>query len=376
MIESTLDTLSREQAERPCGRLLEALPVLEKAAQTLYGEKLQTLAARCELEAAPNAAEAVKYEAYRFETPYQHNAKLVLPYRAATVLLKALCGETNPTLYAVRQSDGSYSLELFEVRSHLVEILQEKTVVVLDSTVPPQLKMLLSELEEIRYEVPQNIEITQITNALYSKSDLAKPATRQLVAQGIKAFAQGSQRHLTILPQKYEDGEQALELPQASQVEHWGLHRATNQFSDCDSLALVGHHLRPIDRIEAEVKAIKGWMASKDRLAEVKTPEETIEDSSRSKLRLYNCRQPNGRAAGRWMHAHTDPDVQAAIEHDYTAHLIQAIGRLRAALRPAYLPPVKILILCNEPVGDLSIYHLTTIKRLGLNRTTLTSPLI
>jgi hypothetical protein len=86
------------------------------------------------------------------------------------------------------------------------------------------------------------------------------------------------------------------------------------------------------------------------------------EQATTRKLRLYNYLSPFGRAAGRWMHAQADRDVQAAIEHDYTSHIIQAIGRLRAGLRPVSLPPVRVLILCNEPVAGLKIDCLTTVK--------------
>jgi hypothetical protein len=67
------------------------------------------------------------------------------------------------------------------------------------------------------------------------------------------------------------------------------------------------------------------------------------------------------------MRADTDSDIQAAIEHDYTANIIQAIGRLRAALRPDHLPPARVLILCNEPVADLKIDLLTTVEELTTN---------
>jgi hypothetical protein len=373
VIETALDGLSCKKAatNKPSTHLIPALTALSAAAAQA-GLELSELVAECQEEATQtDMAEALRYEAYRFETPYQHNAKLVLPYRAATALLHALTQPDNPP-YAVRQADGSYHLELFEVRGHLVELLQQKTVVVLDSTVPPQLKMLLPDLEEVCYEVAQHLHITQITNALYSKADLYNPATRALVGGGITAFVQSqrqgndhgqapgqgqdSYNHLAIVPMRFEAGNEAISLPNGSRVEHWGLHRATNQYQGCDTLTLVGHHLRPIDRIEAEVRAIRVW-------AGLVAPALT----ANRQLRLYNYLSPvTGKAAGRWMHAHPDTQVQAAITHDYTSHIIQAIGRLRAALRPDWLPKVRVLILCNEPVGDLSVDCLTTVKRLGV----------
>ncbi len=67
------------------------------------------------------------------------------------------------------------------------------------------------------------------------------------------------------------------------------------------------------------------------------------------------------------MRSDPDRDIQAAIEHDYTANIIQAIGRLRAALRQNHLPPARVLIMCNEPVADLKIDLLTTVEELATN---------
>ncbi|HEX2913535.1 MAG TPA: DUF3854 domain-containing protein [Chloroflexia bacterium] len=353
IIEATLDRLSNERPDLPAGRLLDARATLENEALKRYGFDLPTLANLCLYESALDLAEALRYEAYKFELPYKHNGRLALPYRAATSLLNALADPQQP-LYSLKNAAGSFALEIFEARGHLVEALRQKTIVILDSTVPPQLKKLFPFLQEVRFDVPQRLRITQTTNALYSKADLHRPETRWLVARGIAAFARHSQKHLSIVPLRFEEGDKALALPENSMVEHWGRHRATNRYSDCDSLALVGHHLRPIDRIEAEVRAIKAWTGEA----------EAAPAHAANRLRLYNHLSSYGRAAGRWMQAHSDPDVQAAIEHDYAGHIIQAIGRLRAALRPAHLPPVEVLILCNEPVADLQIDELTGVRQL------------
>jgi hypothetical protein len=61
------------------------------------------------------------------------------------------------------------------------------------------------------------------------------------------------------------------------------------------------------------------------------------------------------------MNAQPDPDIQTAIESDYSANIIQAIGRLRTALRLDEAP-IQVLILCNEPVTGLEIQELATIN--------------
>ncbi|NWJ47077.1 MAG: DUF3854 domain-containing protein [Chloroflexi bacterium] len=360
IIETTLDTLSREEADCRAGRLVNAWPYLEQAALAV-GEDLRSLAAWCQIQAAPPIAEMMLYEAFHFETPYRHNAKLNLPYRAAAALLRALTEENAGPPYAVKGPDGSFRLEIIEVRGHLVELLRHKTLVVLDSTVPPQLKMLFPELQEQHYAVPQHQWITQITGALYSKGDLYKATTRANISRAIRAFAGNGEKHLTVVPLRFEEGEEALELPESGQVEHWGLHRATNRFAGLDSLALVGHHLRPLDRIEAEVKALKAFLGEEQGVAQ-----DSVQPRYQ-KLRLYNHLDRTGRSAGLWRQCHSDPAVQAAIEHDYASHIIQAIGRLRTALRSEQLPPARILILCNEPVGDLKIDELTTTGKIAIN---------
>lgn len=344
------------------GRLYPAMPALEKAASEL-GYILRDLLAEC---AKPFKYDSGKDETYNFEKHYRHNGKLVLPYRAATVLLRALMDKENPP-YLVCNVRGSFSLEIFEVRGHLIETLRQKTLVILDATVPPQLLSLFPDLQELHYEVKQNIEVTQVTNALYSKQDLYNPVTRQQLGETIKAFTKGSKKPLAMLPLRFQQGSEAIELPQHCQSEHWGLHKATSKFSSCDTLVMVGHHLRPIDRIRAEVIAFRavtrGWELE-DREVEPNLHSQLL--SPKRKLRLYNHLGMYGYVSGRWMHCDQDAEVQAAIEHDFVSHVKQAIGRLRAALRSIHLPPARVLILCNEPVADLKIDFLTTASRIRL----------
>lgn len=125
---------------------------------------------------------------YAFERHYRHNAKLVLPFRAAGDLLEALEDKENPPRFA-RQSDGSYVLVAHRPRRHLIDQLSRKTLVVLDATMPPALKMLLPDLKELHYRVKQNLHVTQVTTGLYTKRDLFNETTRERVEAAIRAFA-------------------------------------------------------------------------------------------------------------------------------------------------------------------------------------------
>lgn len=355
VIEKAFDTLADTTQPAINAQLLESREHLEAAGLAL-GLDLDKVLADCYRDGQGPDHDGV----YGFERHYRHNAKLVLPFRAAIDLLDTLTDKENPVRFT-RRSDGSFALVAHIPRRHLIQLLRERTLVVLDATVPPALKMLLPDLKELHFRVKQNLHITQITNALYSKRDLYNPATRQRVGGVIGSFAANSRNHLSIVPLRFQDGQEAVNLPDNSQSEHWGLHRATSRYSNCDSLALVGHHLRPVDFIRAEVIACRAF-AGADQL-----DQEPPGTGEQLKLRLYNHRLANGRAAGRWMRADGDGDIQDAIEHDYTANVIQAIGRLRAALRPDHLPPARVLILCNEPVADLKIDLLTTVEELITN---------
>jgi len=348
VIELAFDKLATRENTPTIQRLIEPRPYLLESANQLL-EDLDELIFQCGNYKKSNEG------AFDFERPYEHNSKRRFPFKGGAELLDALTGFVNVVNFS-RCPDNSYKLVVHAPRTKLVNILRSKTLIILDATLPPALEFYLPGLKEVKFEVPQNIQVFQITDALYSKQDLFNPATRQRVGRAIAAFADGKQKPLTILPQRFEKGELAIPLPDNSQVEHWGKHKATNQYSSCDSLVLVGHHMRPIDLIRAELITARNF-------ATVSTP--------RGKgpgrvLKLYNCLM-EGVGAGRWMKADPDPDVQAAIEQDYQANNIQAIGRLRASCRSRDMAPAQVLILCNEPVGDLPITKLVTVDEIITN---------
>ena len=55
--------------------------------------------------------------------------------------------------------------------------------------------------------------------------------------------------------------------------------------------------------------------------------------------------------------------LQAAIEHEYYSNIVQAIGRLRPALKSPE-QPAQVLLLCNEPAGALPVTRLTTVNKI------------
>lgn len=354
IIEKAFDMLANTPAPNE-DYLIDCTASMEAAAAEL-GHDYGRLLFECGYNGSPDCDLI-----YQFERPYNHNAQQILPFRSARELLEALGNKENPARFK-RTAAGSYLLRLHVLRQKLVEHLKEKTLIVLDATLPATLKTLLPDLDEIKYEVPQNMHIIQVTSGLYTKRDLYNPKTRETVEKAIDAFVKPGEKSLVIMPLRFEEGAEALKLPEGVDRGHWGKdERATNQYQDYDSLVLIGHPLRPIDEIRAEVLACRAYA---NKAYGRPAPDKSTHSE---KLRLYNCKLPNGRAAGRWMKRDSDPDVQAAIEHDHYANIIQAIGRLRPALRPASARPVRILILDSEPVGALPINQLVTIQEIITN---------
>jgi hypothetical protein len=350
LLELTLANLPSRYAgvtSTPKSTLFPVMDVLRETAAKL-GLMLETF-----IEAIPAPTET--NDTYDFEKYYYSLGKLRLPYRAANDLIEAL-KHGDLRVQARRREDGSFSFVVHKVREHLVSILREKTLLVLDATVPPTLKALFPDIVEYCFDVPQSKVITQTTNAIYTARDLHNDTTRAQVEQAISKFCEGAESALAIVPKSFEEGERApkLNLPPGVQVQHWGLHRASNQYSKVERLAMVGHYMRPVDYIRAELDCLRayGYLPAAE-------PNDQAEGEE---LRLYNFVK-DGKAAGRYCKANADPYLQAAIQHDYTANIIQAIGRLRAALRPDD-QPAQILILCAEPVNGLQIDRLMTTRQL------------
>jgi hypothetical protein len=334
-----------------------ALPLIERAANR-QGIMLDFLLKS--LSSRPDGKMHGDADCYDFEAPYipryldgKYNSDRVkkMPFKAGQELLDAMLGHDS-TIRASTNPDGTFSLVIRRVRSHLIEMLHDQTLIVLDATPPPELDMLLPRLEKVCYNVAQYVEVTQITNAMYTARDLENDTTRQTVEEVAAKFFTGASKPLAIIPKRFKEGEREIKLPAGALVEHWGKHKATNQYSDCDALLMVGHYQPPLDHKRADIEAIRAY-----RRWAAPAP---IHDE---KLRLYNHLLPTGHAAGRWCSADPDPDVQAAIEHDYWANIEQAKGRLRGALRSKN-NPARILVLCNEPAGALPVHRLTTTAQL------------
>jgi hypothetical protein len=305
---------------------------------------------------------------YPFEKPYDDNNTgpgpgrrlLRFPIRAAYDLVEALkIGDM--AIKAQRTQEGSFSLVIHRTKDKLIDRLRSKTIAILDATPPPHLFKLLPELEIKTFNVAQHLNVIQTTNAMYTKHDLADARTRETVQQAITAYLKGAnpEKCLVIMPKRYREGEITIAVPAEVQVGHWGKDdRATNQYQNYERVVLIGHPERPLDYIQAEVEAIRVY-TGEVAPAPAPVPASVKGDS----LRLYNYSSPDGQVTGRHCNAHFDPDIQAAIQHDYIAFITQAAGRLRGVLRSPD-QPAQVLIMCAEPVGSFKIDQLTTTAKI------------
>ena len=301
---------------------------------------------------------------YSFEKPYWDGKTEAwkIPYRACADFIEALAHGDN-RIYAVKMKGGGFALKIRRVREHLIETLQHQTVIILDATVSQAVRAFFPAIEEIRYDAPQALETWQITNAMYTATDLHNPTTRATVSKVINRFTDGSNKPLVMMPKRFQPGigeeEQVITVPEGCLVEHWGLHKATNKYQECDRLVLVGNYQRPIDETKAEVQLLRSYgylpPAAEVGADQPQTPMD--------KLRIYNYVDEDGFTAGRYCTASPDTVLQEFIEADYDSHIIQAIGRLRAVLQPSERPK-QVLILGSIPVKGIKIDHLTTSQRL------------
>jgi hypothetical protein len=243
------------------------------------------------------------------------------------------------------------------VNAQLVKTLREKTLVVTDATAPLGLRKLFPGIKEVKFDVPENLKIAQATHAFLAARDLLNEKTVASLEACIEAFTGKEDKALALMPKAiYEDG--ALKLPENVTGGYWGRdERATNAFSGCNILFLLSHYLGPIDQIKAGLNAIKAF------LREPLISEEEENDGWVWRFKpILHAPGQGGYTIGRWSRASADPELQEAIDQDHASHIIQAIGRLRAALRAAGDPPALVVIFSNDPVDGLPIDHVFKAK--------------
>lgn len=342
------------------------------------------------------------HNTYIFESVWTDRFnKLHIPFRGAQNLLAALLNsdQANLRLHTQQSPDGTYFFKIYKVRDHLIKILtgekKPKQLLILDATPPPSLKKLFPNLIEHKLEVRQPLEIWQVTSGLYTARDLGNKKTRELLEKAIIGWAIETEvkSPVVMMPKRlqlapvdadqsgYASEENALKLPAGYRVEHFGLHKASNQYQGCDGIILVGHFQPPVADRKAELDCIRAYQGGA-AITEAKKAgfyrediwqeeydsdtDEEIDETANGQprnisLKMYN-HLADGKASGRWSKNLADPELQTWFAKDYEAAQLQAIGRLRAIRQSEKL---KVLILTSDPVGNLQIDELKTLQELA-----------
>ena len=232
-------------------------------------------------------------DCYSFERPYRRATGLKIPFRALSDLIEAL-GFGDLRVKGRRLASGNFAFSFTKIKTHLVEYLNRVSLVLLDATLQPNLKALFPDMQEIRFDVPQALEIWQTSNSMYTSRGFYNDKTRAQVEQAAAHFFKGASNPLAFIPKKFEE---EFKLGKAT-LNHWGQHKSTNEHSECDALLLTGHYVRPISEIKAEVDTLRayGYLPP--------APAATTQAAA-EKLRLYNFAE-NGLASGRWCKADAD----------------------------------------------------------------------
>ncbi len=298
---------------------------------------------------------------YAFETPRLAGGDGLVPLRLSRDLIEALASELNrPAGADTRLWLTPEGLRLFMIREHLVKLLRERTLINLDATPDPTLRLLFPDLREVRVDVPAPLHVTQVTDLLATRTQLAGEANprRDRIAAALEHVTQGATAPVVFTfkgldPNVAGDGPRLTVSNPAAQYGHFDKEtRALNRFQDADVLAIVGRYSAPLNELRAQVQGL--------RFAATPPPREGPD------LRLlpYQWRGLDGTGLGRWTHADPDPEVNAQVRWSEAATITQAIGRGRATLRTEGAP-LRVVLFTNLPFTGLPVDRLATLDEFG-----------
>ncbi len=360
-------------------RLWSARALLQEAAKRQKVD-LAGLIAQC--RAVPAGSQTGRYG---WERPFtQPNGRLSFPLHFARELVEALGQECSTEQADTRLwLDVEGNLKVFLPRQHLLDILQGRegvsyknqlgqppTVVLLDATPPPLMLdyVLGASSQMVNFEVVEHIEVTQLTNSLYTKDELKAREGRGLtevsrvLTQEISRYKSAAVFSHKAFNPAIGEGPLKLGADTPNTQVTWGHfdrdNKALNSLSEVELIAVVGHYCHPLDILKAQVEAFRFGRANEKPGLGIRKQAELW------KLRAYGWQNEQGRGLARRCRADHDQDVQAAIEHCERAAIIQAIGRGRPTLRSAD-QPLRVLLVTATPLEEwLPVNRLVTAKEL------------
>jgi hypothetical protein len=239
------------------------------------------------------------------------------------------------------------------------------SVIYLDATAGPELKLALPQIEELELKVYQPIQVTQVRDSLFSPQTLSNPNTLSKVNRTIAAVATKTNVKEVVTfsrkvfnPDYNKSGTPVLDVKLPTEISlhrygHFERHnKGLNDYAGTDLIAIVGPCSEPITEVEARVMAFR--QRPNGLPTEKRNPKQM--------LRRYEWRSSKGEGLARWSRGHNDPDVQAAIEWSIRSTVMQTIGRGRAALRKE--GKLHVLLFTSRPIAGLPITELTTMADL------------
>ncbi len=315
-----------------------ALPLLTAAARSL-GLDLCSIVGRLMRARRPKGGR------YEFESPWSLDSqgrtqlRAEVPVRALRDLIELIADEIDgkdreDTRLWLESGEGGARLLAYRPNSDLIETLRSRCVLVLDATPDfATLVRVFPGLVRHSIEVPEQLHVTQFTNAL-RQSDGARLAVRERVlSETTGTVAVLTRKHIA----EADETEQAERL----QVGWWGRHhRAVNDFQGAEAVIVEDRFSPPVDEARAYVEM---WRFGRPP------------DGDPATYVPYAGTEFEGRKPGAG--EETDPDVAAWVSWRWGADVRQAIGRARACRQDR---PVRVIIESRDPVPGLQVDRLVS----------------
>lgn len=327
--------LSSSGAAAARGRV-RALPLLTAAARCL-GLDLCSIVGRLMRASRPKGGR------YEFESPWHLDAsgrtelRAEVPVRALRDLIELIADEIDgndreDTRLWLESGEGGARLLAYRPNRELIETLRSRCVLILDAT--PDIATLVRIFPDLHrhcIEVPEQLEVTQFTNAL-RQSDAVRLAVRERVLSETTGT-------VAVLTRKHLAETDASPQTDRLQVGWWGRHhRAVNDFEGAEAVIVEDHFSPPVDEARAYVEM---WRFGRPP------------DGDPATYVAYAGTEFEGRKPGAG--GETDPDVAAWVSWRWGADVRQAIGRARACRQGR---PVRVIIESRDPIPGLHVDRL------------------
>ena len=259
--------------------------------------------------------------------------------------------ETNP--------DGSAGarwpvIRLAREREELVQILNAKTLLVLDAHPAPETLALFPSAKIEQVQMAPQIRVVQLEDETLPRGTLKNPAKLEKAGRAVAERTAVHPRRLIFCTKANEKALRLIFNREGDTLAIWGRdNRAVNSadYMGVDAVILFGLYAPPINAVRRRVQALRKGPAPAPGPAEAVVP-------------YLGYLDELGRGLGRLMPQDLDPEVQQALEAQTGAEYQQAIGRVRANLRPASDGLVSVYVGTAYPIEGLRVDELVSLREL------------